>query len=181
MALLHSDKQKLQPGDSAPSFSLKNVDGSTVSLSDFNDRVLVVIFMCNHCPYVKPKFDEIASLQKDYPNAVVIGINSNDTANYPEDSFDNMQKLAEEKGYKYYLLDETQEVAKAYGAVCTPDPFVFNKEHKLVYHGRINDAMSPDDQPTKHDMREVLDKVLKGDPIDEWFVPSMGCSIKWKA
>jgi len=92
-----------------------------------------------------------------------------------------MQKLAEEKGYKYYLLDETQEVAKAYGAVCTPDPFVFNKEHKLVYHGRINDAMSPDDQPTKHDMREVLDKVLKGDPIDEWFVPSMGCSIKWKA
>ena len=91
-----------------------------------------------------------------------------------------MKKLAEEKGYKYYLIDDTQEIAISYGATCTPDPFIFDKEHKLVYHGRINNAMEPYDTPTKEDMREVLDQSLKGEKIDEWFVPSMGCSIKWK-
>ena len=91
-----------------------------------------------------------------------------------------MKKIAKQKGYKYYLVDETQETAKDYGATCTPDPFVFDKNHKVVYHGRINDAMNPEDVPKKHDMREVLDKILSGKEIKEWFVPSMGCSIKWK-
>ena len=182
MVLLKSDAKTLQPKDSAPEFSLLNIDGNTISLSEFKGNIVVIIFMCNHCPYVKPKFDEIAAIQNDYADkdVVVIGINSNDPDYDPEDSIESMKELAEEKGYKYYLVDDTQEIAKAYGATCTPDPFIFDKDHKLVYHGRINNAMEPHDTPTKHDMREVLDKVLAGEKIEEWFVPSMGCSIKWK-
>lgn len=182
MALLKSDAKTLQQGDPAPEFSLINVDGNTVSLTDFKGKIAVVIFMCNHCPYVKPKFEEISKIQNDYADkdVVIIGINSNDPDYDSEDSFDNMKELAEEKDYKYYLVDDTQEIARSYGATCTPDPFIFDKEHKLVYHGRINNAMEPDDTPTKDDMREVLDKLVVGEKIDEWFVPSMGCSIKWK-
>jgi len=181
MALLKST-QTLQPGDKAPDFSLKNIDGTMVSREEFEGKALVIVFMCNHCPYVKPKMEEIAKIQQDYKDkgVVVIGINSNDAENYPEDSFENMQQFAKKFGYDYYLFDDSQEIAKAYGAVCTPDPFVFDKDHKLVYHGRINDAMSPEDEPSKHDMREVLDAMLAGKDIKEWFVPSMGCSIKWK-
>jgi len=182
MVLLKSDCKRLQKGYGAPEFSLKNVDGSTVSISDFKGKALVIIFMCNHCPYVKPKMDEIASIQEDYKDKgiVVIGINANDPVDYPEDNFEHMQEIAKEKGYSYYLIDETQEVAVSYGVTCTPDPFVFDKDHKLVYHGRLNNAMEPDDKPTKHDVKYVLDKMLKGEEIGEWFVPSQGCSIKWK-
>ena len=182
MVLLKSDAKRLQQGYSAPDFSLMNIDGNTISLTDFKGKIAVIIFMCNHCPYVKPKMDEIASIQNDYAdkNVVVIGINSNDPGYDPEDSLENMKQVAEEKGYKYYLVDKTQEIAKSFGATCTPDPFVFNKDNKLVYHGRINNAMEPHDTPTKHDMRKVLDNLLVGQQIEEWFVPSIGCSIKWK-
>ncbi|MBI2547879.1 thioredoxin family protein [Candidatus Woesearchaeota archaeon] len=182
MALLKSNQKALQPGTPAPEFSLKNVDGSVVSLEDFRGNPVVVIFMCNHCPYVIPKMDEIAALQRDYAKkgVVIIGINANDPAQYPEDDFIQMQRIAKKKGYLYYLFDETQEVAKAYGAVCTPDPYVFDKNHTLIYHGRINDALTPDAKPTKHDLREVLDAYLTGKLIKEWFKPSMGCSIKWR-
>ena len=175
MVLLKST-QKLQPGDQAPDFSLKNIDNQTVSLSDFKGKPVAIIFICNHCPYVIPKMDEIAELQEV---ATVICINPNGPDYDESESFENMQKIAKEKGYKFYLVDETQEIAKSYGAVCTPDPFVFDKDHKLVYHGRINDAMSPEATPTKHELREVLEKVTKGEPIDNWFIPSQGCSIKW--
>ena len=182
MALLKSNIKGLKKGEKAANFSLKNIDGKTVKLSDFKGKVLVIIFMCNHCPYVKPKMDEIASIQRDYEDkgVIVIGINSNDPDYDSEDSFENMKKIAKQKEYRYYLVDETQETAKAYGATCTLDPFVFDKNHKVVYHGRINDAVNPGDVPKKHDMREVLDKLLAGKEIKEWFVPSMGCSIKWK-
>ena len=182
MVLLNSNIKGLKKGEKAIDFSLKNVDGKIVSLKDFKGKILVIIFMCNHCPYVKPKMNEIAKIQRDYESkgVAVICINSNDPDYDSEDSFDNMKKIAKQKGYRYYLVDETQEVAKAYGATCTPDPFVFDKSHRVVYHGRINDAMNPEDVPKKHDMMEVLDKVLSGREIKEWFVPSMGCSIKWK-
>jgi len=181
MVLLRSDSRTLQKGDSAPQFSLKNVDGTMVGVDDFQGKALVIIFMCNHCPYVKPKMDEIAALQQDYAeDVVVIGINANDPNDYPEDDFEHMQQLAREKGYRYYLIDETQAVAKSYGATCTPDPFVFDKGHKLVYHGRINDQMEPSDAVTENTMREVLDTMLKGEEVENWFVPSIGCSIKWK-
>ncbi|MBI2575959.1 thioredoxin family protein [Candidatus Woesearchaeota archaeon] len=182
MALLQSDARKLTPGSDAPPFSLKNVDGEIVCLSDFKGKPIVIIFMCNHCPYVKPKMGEIASLQDEYgkKGVIVVGINSNDPANYPEDDAEHMRTIAHEKGYKYYLVDETQETARAYGATCTPDPFVFDKGHKLVYHGRINDAMNPGDAPTRHDLQLALDAMLAGKQIKDWFVPSIGCSIKWK-
>lgn len=181
MVLLKSVK-RLKPGDKAPHFSLKNVDGKNIQLNQFKDKNLAIIFMCNHCPYVKAKMDEIAAIQRDYEKkgVVVIGINSNDPVNYPDDDVVHMQQLAAVKGYKYYLVDETQEVAKAYGATCTPDPFVFDKNHALVYHGRINNQMEPTDKVTEQTMRMVLDKVLKNEKVTDWFVPSMGCSIKWK-
>ncbi len=182
MVLLKSDVKMLERGASAPKFSLKNIDENEVSLDDFKGKIVVVIFMCNHCPYVKPKFEEIGAIQKDYSNkgVVVIGINSNDPNYDPEDGFEVMKEIAGRYGYRYYLVDETQEIARAYGAVCTPDTFVFDKNHKLAYHGRINNAMEPNDTVTKKDMREVLDDLVAGEEIVDWFVPSMGCSIKWK-
>jgi peroxiredoxin len=181
MVLLTSAK-KLQPNDSAPQFELKNVDGNIISPRQFENKILVIIFMCNHCPYVKPKMDEIAAIQHDYreKDVIVIGINANDPSDYKEDDFAHMQLIAKEKGYDYYLVDDTQKVAQAYGATCTPDPFIFNKEHKLVYHGRINNQMEPYDKVTEHTMRNVLDKLTDGEKISKWFVPSMGCSIKWR-
>lgn len=180
MVLLQSEIKELQKGDAAPDFSLKNVYEDTVSLSDFKGKPIVVIFMCNHCPYVKPKMSEIAAIQNDYKDFAVICINSNDPIEYPEDDFEHMKKIAEKFGYNYYLVDETQDVARAYGAACTPDPFVFDAGHKLVFHGRINDAMNPSDEASESTLRNILDKVREEEEIEEWFVPSMGCSIKWK-
>lgn len=182
MTLLKSDARTLQKGDKAPQFNLKNVDNNMISLSNFKDKILVIVFMCNHCPYVIPKMDELTYLQDNYKDkdVVVIGINSNDPNIVQEDDFEHMQELANKKRYNFYLFDETQQTAVDYGATCTPDPFVFDKEHKLVYHGRLNNAMEPDDKVTRNDMREVLDKLINKEEIEEWFVPSQGCSIKWK-
>jgi len=182
MVALKSDMMKLKKGDSAPDFYLMDTQGDMVSLSQFKDKIAVVIFMCNHCPYVKPKMKEIVAIQDDYEKkgVVVMGINSNDPNYDEEDSYENMQKVAKSIGLKYYLFDENQDTARDYGATCTPDPFVFDKDHSLIYHGRINDAMNPNDTPKKHDMREVLDNLLAGKPMEKWFEPSMGCSIKWK-
>jgi thiol-disulfide isomerase/thioredoxin len=182
MVLTKSAETALKQGDLAPEFTLLNVDGRRYSRTDFSGEILVVVFMCNHCPYVKPKMDEIAAIQDEYRNkdVTVICINANDATNYPEDDFDHMKAIAEEKGYEYYLYDEGQDVALAYGAVCTPDCFVFDKGHRLVYRGRINDAMSPNDTPKQHDIREILDSLISGGSIGEWFRPSMGCSVKWK-
>jgi peroxiredoxin len=181
MVLLKSDMGELGRGDKAPDFKIKNVDGKMVSLKDFKGIPVAIIFMCNHCPYVVPKMDEIKELQDMFKDRVkIICVSSNDVEYEPADSFENMQRLAEEKGYEYYLFDESQDMARSYGAVCTPDPFLFDKDHNLVFHGRINNAMNPHDQATKHDLREAISKMLKGEQVNEWFVPSMGCSIKWK-
>ncbi|MFC1648847.1 thioredoxin family protein [Nanoarchaeota archaeon] len=181
MALKESDIAALNPGDPLPNFSLKNVDEKWVRLVDFKGLPVAVIFMCNHCPYVKPKMQEIAQLQNGLKGkAVIVCINSNDSKEYPEDSFENMKKEAEKFGYQYYLHDETQEVALNYGAVCTPDVFVMDENHKLIYHGRINNAMNPNDTPTQHDLRDVLFSLVNAQLIEDWFRPSMGCSIKWK-
>ena len=177
-------EEKLQIGDKAPAFNLKNIDGKYYALGNFNNaKALLIIFMCNHCPYVKPKVEEIKRLQKKYKDKglVVVGINSNESENYPEDSYENMVKTAKEKNFNfYYLHDETQEAAKAYDAVCTPDPFLFNSEMKLVYHGRLDDAMNPNDIATKKEMDEVIEALLKGKKMNFPFRPSQGCSIKWK-
>lgn len=182
MVLLES-QIKLKTGDSAPDFELLGIDDKKHSLSEFkNSDGLLIIFMCNHCPYVKAKIDAIKELQEKFgKNIAIVGINSNDSRDYPEDSFDNMKKLAKEKNLKIqYLVDESQEVARRYGAICTPDPFLFDKNHRLVFHGRIDNAMKPDDTPTEKTMIKNIESMLSGQKISKDFDPSIGCSIKWK-
>jgi len=176
--------EKLKTGDKAPDFSLKGTDGRTHSLADFKDaKALLIIFMCNHCPYVKAKQQTIIDLQEKYKDKglVVVGINSNESENYPEDNFEGMVETAKEKGFNFvYLHDETQEVAKAYGGSCTPDPFLFDSEQKLVYHGRFDDALEPGQEPTTADMDNAVAAVLNGKKPEHEFLFSIGCSIKWK-
>jgi peroxiredoxin len=184
MVLLESE-DRLRLGERAPGFRLRGVDGREYSLENFrNARALLIVFMCNHCPYVKAKLGTLMGLQERYRERglVVVGINSNDPTDHPEDSFENMQRVAEEKGFNFlYLHDETQEVARAYGAACTPDPFLFDGEQRLAYHGRLDDALSPDAAPQNHDMEAAIERVLAGEPVGKGFLPSRGCSIKWKA
>ena len=182
MSLTKSAK-KLNQGDSAPSFNLPGIDGETHSLADLcGQEGTLIIFMCNHCPYVRAKVDDLIAMHKKFGDKVsIIGINSNDPE-FPGEGLENMKKFGAERNIKYsYLLDDTQEVAKAYGATCTPDPFLFDKDGKLVFHGRINDAMQPEDTATEQTMEINIEKMLKGEVIDSWFNPSMGCSIKWSS
>ena len=173
--------QKLNKGDAAPTFSLKGVDEKTYSLSDFSGKEgLLILFICNHCPYVKTKIDTIVKLQEKWKDSVAfVGINSNDPE-YEGEGMENMKKFAKERDINFpYVLDNTQEVAKAYGATCTPDPFLFDKEQKLVFHGRIDDALEPGQEVTEHTMDENIAKLLSGEEISNELKPSMGCSIKW--
>jgi len=182
MVLLES-KITLKTGDSAPDFSLKGIDDEIHSLESYaKNKGLLVIFMCNHCPYVKAKIDAIKQIHEKFSeNIAVVGINSNDSTEYPDDSFENMKKIANENGMKFdYLVDDKQDVAKMYGAVCTPDPFLFDEDRKLIFHGRIDNAMNPDATATENIMQNNLKKFLTGEKIEKDFDPSIGCSIKWK-
>ena len=172
----------LKTGDSAPEFNLKGIDDNMHSLNDYSKKGLLVIFMCNHCPFVKAKIDAIKELQDKFKdNISIVGINSNDSVKYPDDDFDSMKAVAKEKGLEIdYLVDETQEIAKKYGAVCTPDPFLFDSDKKLIFHGRIDDAMSPEAEVGEKVMINNIQKFLEGQKIEKDFDPSIGCSIKWK-
>ena len=172
----------LKTGDSAPEFNLKGIDDNMHSLNDYSKKGLLIIFMCNHCPYVKAKINAINELHDKFKDHIsIVGINSNDSIKYPDDNFDSMKVVVKEKGLKIdYLVDETQEIAKKYGAVCTPDPFLFDSEKKLVFHGRIDDAMNPDAEVTEKVMVNNIEKFLDGQKIEKEFDPSIGCSIKWK-
>jgi len=172
-------------GTPAPNFSLPDTEGKTVSLSDFADApALLVIFMCNHCPYVKHVAAGLAQLAKDYQGrgVAVVGISSNDVANFPDDSPEKMAEEVRVRGYTFpYLYDETQEVAKAYRAACTPDFYIFDKDQKLVYRGQMDDSRPESGIPvTGNDLRAALDAVLAGQPVSEDQKPSLGCNIKWK-
>ncbi len=183
MVLLKSEIV-LNAGDKAPDFNLLGIDDKKHSFAEYKDyKAKLVIFMCNHCPYVQAKVDAMNEIYEKFKGKIaMIGINSNDSTKYPDDSFENMKKFAKEKGLKFtYLVDETQEIAKKYGAVCTPDPFLFDKEGKLVFHGRIDNAMKPEDKPTEKTMILNIEKVLSEKKIEKDFDPSMGCSIKWKS
>ena len=181
MVLLES-QTKLQTGDIAPSFELLGVDDKTHTLSEYGKDGLLVIFMCNHCPYVKAKSDALNELYDMFGEKIdIVGINSNDPVGYPEDSLENMKKTVEEKAFLFdYLVDGSQDVAKRYGAVCTPDPFLFDKDRRLVFHGRIDNAMKPGDVPTEKIIIINIQKMLSGQKIENDFDPSIGCSIKWK-
>ena len=182
MVLLES-KVSLQTGDMAPDFELLGIDDKQHSLTNYKDyKGLLVIFICNHCPYVKAKIDAIKEIHEKFKDRIaLVGINSNDSTEYPDDSFENMKIIAQEKGIKFdYLVDGDQEIAKKYGAVCTPDPFLFDSERKLVFHGRIDNAMKPEDTSTEKTMIDNIQKFLDGEKIEKDFDPSIGCSIKWK-
>lgn len=182
MVLLES-QIKLKAGDIAPEFELLGIDDKKHSLNDYtNHKGILVIFMCNHCPYVKAKVGALNELYDKFGKEIaIIGINSNDSTDYPEDSFEAMKETAKEKGFGFdYLVDETQEIAKKYGAMCTPDPFLFNDKKELVFHGRIDNAMKPDDEATEKTMINNMAKLLAGEQIEKSFDPSIGCSIKWK-
>jgi len=171
-------------GTPAPGFSLPGVDGKTWSLDSFSDaELLIVVFTCNHCPYAVASEDRLLEIQADYRDKGVrlVAISANDAAKYPDDSFDEMKKRAAEKRFSFpYLYDESQEVARAYDAACTPDIFVFDRDRKLIYNGRIDDNWQKPAEVTRRDLRAVLDAALKGESVDFEHVPSMGCSIKWK-
>lgn len=170
----------------APSFTLENtLSGKIVSLSQLQSRnATVIVFMCNHCPFVKHIRQELINVATQYiPKGIsFIAINSNDVKDYPEDSPENMKKVAEELQFPFpYLYDETQEVAKAYDAACTPDFFVFDGDLKCVYRGQFDNSRPNNGLPvTGKDLRMALDCLLKGEPVPQDQKPSVGCNIKWK-
>ena len=173
-------------GTPAPAFSLTNtVDGQTVSLDDFSDIPgLLVIFMCNHCPFVVHLRDALAEFGKEYQEQglAIVGISSNDIGGYPQDGPEKMKDEAASAGYAFpYLFDQTQEVAKAYHAACTPDFFLFDRDKKLAYRGQFDDSRPDSGIPiTGKDLRAACDAVLAGQPVSEDQSPSIGCNIKWR-
>jgi peroxiredoxin len=175
----------LELGTQASDFRLPDTEGNSVSLSDFDEaRALLVVFMANHCPFVKHVLDGLVELVKEYQprGLAAAGISANDVESYPEDRPELMAQLAREKGFTFpYLYDETQDVAKRYHAACTPDFFLFDEERRLVYRGQMDDSRPGSNVPvTGADLRAALDAVLAGLPVPEQQKPSMGCNIKWK-
>jgi peroxiredoxin len=178
-----ASSQVLRTGSNAPDFTLKGVDGKSHSLRDYDSKTTLVVFICNHCPYVKARIGDLVALQGKFkPSELqVIGINSNDP-NYQDEGFDNMVEFAKTYGVNFpYLMDDSQKVARDYGAVCTPDPFLFGAGRALAFHGRINDALEPEAKPKVPVMENNVRKLLKGEKIENDFDPSIGCSIKWKS
>ena len=178
-------KASLPIGAKAPDFSLPGTDGKTHTLASFADKkVLVIAVSCNHCPYVQAAEDRMIAFQRDYgPKGVqLVAINPNDESVYPEDSFESMKQRAKARGFNFvYLRDESQKVAKSFGAVCTPEFFVFDKDRKLMYHGRIDDGHKEAAKAKKHDLREAADAALAGKAVADPITMAMGCSIKWKS
>ncbi len=183
--MVRTPSTMLPLGTKAPDFSLVNVDGRTLSLLDFSGApALVVMFICNHCPFVKHLANDLAAFGAEYmqQDVAVVAINSNDVANYPADSPEQMVAEAEERGYQFpYLYDETQEVAKAYRAACTPDFYVFDESQKLVYRGQFDSSRPDSGIPIAGaDLRAAVDAVLAGKKPSEKQSPSIGCNIKWR-
>jgi peroxiredoxin len=172
-------------GTAAPDFRLPDVSGKTVALADFKGKPLVVMFICNHCPYVIHVRDGLAQLGRDYlpRGAGIVAISSNDVVNYPQDSPARMKEEAKAAGYSFpYLYDESQAVAKSYGAACTPDFYLFHRDHRLVYRGQFDDSRPHSGLPVSgKDLRAALDAVLGGQAVSANQKPSIGCSIKWKS
>jgi len=190
MALTESNM--IQLGTAAPAFALPATTGATVANTDFTGQPLLVMFICNHCPYVKHVADELTRLANDYQAKIgIVAIQSNDVAEYPDDAPDKMKQEVSDRGYPFpYVHDETQKVALAYSAACTPDFFLFDANHKLAYRGRLDETRptrirtgvydSAGNEPTGNELRAAIDAVLSGDKPSPTQLPSLGCNIKWK-
>ena len=181
MALTES--QKVEIGAPAPNFNLPAADGKNYSLDSFKEaKVLIIIFTCNHCPYAKAAWPLLIKLASEFKEKGVafVAINPNDEIQYPEDSFEIMKQKVRDWQINFpYLRDEAQEIAKAYGAICTPDVFVYDKNRKLYYHGRINDNWQKPEKVTHEELKEALENLLADNPPPANQHPSIGCSIKW--
>ena len=186
------ESQMLPLGTEAPDFALPDVvTGDTVKLADVSDApALVVMFICRHCPYVRHVRAGIAQLGRDHVDSglAIVAISANDPETYPEDAPESLAEEAREAGYTFpYLFDESQEVAKAYHAACTPDFFLFGEDRRLVYRGQFDDSRPGNSRPgngrpvTGADLRAAIEATLQGRAVAENQVPSVGCSIKWRA
>ena len=183
--MVRTPSTMLPLGTAAPDFSLPNLDGRLMSLGDVaGEKGTVVMFICNHCPFVKHVADQLAVLGRDYlPRGIgVVAISSNDVSTHPADSPEQMVHEAEERGYLFpYLYDETQEVAQAYHAACTPDFYLFDAGRALVYRGQLDPSRPGSDVPvTGSDLRAAIEALLAGRPPVAEQIPSLGCNIKWK-
>ncbi len=172
-------------GTPAPHFDLPDTHGRRVSLADFRDaKALLVVFMCNHCPFVRHVLDAFVELAAEYQKKglAVVGVNANDVDSFPDDRPERMAQIAREKGFTFpYLYDESQGTAQAYHAACTPDFFLFDGSRKLVYRGQMDDSRPGSNKPvTGSDLRAALDAVLAGRPTPDVQKPSLGCNIKWR-
>jgi peroxiredoxin len=181
-----ADSNKMKTGTAAPDFqNLPGVDGKTYSLKDFSaDAVLVVIFSCNHCPYVQAYEDRLMALQREFAGKGVrfVAINSNDATSHPDDSFDNMVRRAKERQFNFlYLRDESQIVARAFGATHTPHLFVFDRERRLRYTGRVDDNWQDPSKVTKLPLHDALSALTSGQTPPEAETFAIGCTIKWKS
>ena len=183
--MVRTPSTMLPLGTEAEDFSLTNVDGQTLSFADVaGERGTVLMFICNHCPFVKHVANELAAIGYEYmPKGVgMVAINSNDVAAHPADSPEQMIHESEQRGYSFpYLFDETQEVAKTYGAACTPDFYLFDGNHKLVYRGQLDGSRPDSGVPvTGEDLRKAIDALLESRPLPQPQRPSIGCNIKWR-
>ena len=184
--MVQTPSTMLALGTAAPAFSLPDVvSGKTVSLDDFaSKKALLVMFICRHCPYVKHVQQEIARIGRDYAakDVGIVAISANDAGTYPEDAPQSLKEMAEELGFRFpFLYDDSQDVAKAYTAACTPDFFVFDENRKLVYRGQLDGSRPGNDVPISgKDLRSALDAVLADEPVNPDQRPSIGCNIKWK-
>ncbi len=174
---------ELRYGDNAPGFSLPDAHGKVYSLRDVaGDEGTIVVFACNHCPFVIHLAKELGELAREVSEKGVgtVVINSNDLENYPQDGAEPMKRFSEEQGWDFpYLIDATQMIAKSYGAACTPDFFLFDGEGKLVYAGQFDDSRPGRGKATGYDLRTAVGKMLEGE-VPEKGIPSSGCNIKWK-
>ncbi|MBI2581003.1 thioredoxin family protein [Candidatus Woesearchaeota archaeon] len=180
---MESEDFKLPIGSPLISFDLKGTDGRNYMPKYYLNRdFLVVVFTCNHCPYAQAYDDRIIAIAKEFSrNAAFFAINSNDSAKYPQDSFENMKTRAKEKGFPYpYLHDESQGVARAYGALVTPHCFVFDRSGRLAYQGGVDDNWENESAATKHYLRDALSGLTAGRSVSRKTAPVIGCSIKWK-
>ena len=183
MGLVQANSKVLKIGDAMPNFNLPTTDGMTVEAILIKDPVVVIVFTCNHCPYAQAMEDRLIELQKHFDEEGVqfVLINSNDAAKYPDDSFEAMKARHDAKNYPFpYCYDESQEVAKAYGALCTPHCFVFDRNRVLKYKGRVDDNWKEPEKVTEHNLRDAIQALVKGEepPVHE--ANAIGCSIKWK-
>ena len=183
--MAQTPSEMIELGSSAPNFALPDTSGTVVSLVQFASApALLIMFICNHCPFVKHIRSELARLGRDYQKrgVAVVAINSNDVSKYPDDSPEKMKQEVADAGYVFpYLYDESQKTAKAYHAACTPDFFLYDRNRKLVYRGQLDDSRPGNGVPvTGRDLRAALDAVLAGKPVPQDQKPSIGCNIKWK-